>query len=97
MFGAPGPLRAKLGNFELGGWGAHVCYSLPSLGPPPETSMRAFSLFSKIQSATFFESPAQRWEPKPAPRKPCPQRAPVKVPEANRRPDSLRGSRLGKL
>ena len=30
MFGVPGPLGAKLGNFELGGWGAHVCYSLPS-------------------------------------------------------------------
>ena len=27
IFGAPGPLGAKLGNFELGGWGAHVRYS----------------------------------------------------------------------
>ena len=24
MFGVPGPLRAKLGNFELGGWGGHA-------------------------------------------------------------------------
>ena len=31
IFGVPGPLGAKLGNFELGGWGAHVCYSLPRL------------------------------------------------------------------
>ena len=35
MFGVPGPLGAKLGNFELGGWGAYVCYSLPSPGPGP--------------------------------------------------------------
>mmetsp|Transcript_61049 Transcript_61049/g.101319 ORF Transcript_61049/g.101319 Transcript_61049/m.101319 type:complete len:297 (+) Transcript_61049:86-976(+) len=30
-------------------------------------------------------SPARRWEPKSAPRKPCPQRAPVNVPKAPRR------------
>ena len=27
-------MGAKLGNFELRGWGAHVCYSLPSLLEP---------------------------------------------------------------
>lgn len=30
-------------------------------------------------------SPARRWEPKSAPRKPCPQRAPVSVPKPQRR------------
>ena len=29
MFGIPGRLGAKLGDFGLWGWGAHVCYSLP--------------------------------------------------------------------
>lgn len=29
-------------------------------------------------------SPSQKWEPKPAPRKPCPQRTAVKVPRARR-------------
>lgn len=32
------------------------------------------------------QAPAQRWEPKPAPRRPCPQRTAVKVPRANMRP-----------
>lgn len=31
-------------------------------------------------------SPSQRWEPQPAPRKPCPQRAAVRVPRATRQP-----------
>ena len=31
IFGVPGPLGAKLRNFAFGGWGAHVCYSLPSM------------------------------------------------------------------
>merc|ERR1711920_1077744 len=31
-----------------------------------------------------LESPSQRWEPKAAQRKPCPQRAVVKVPQARR-------------
>jgi len=31
-----------------------------------------------------LESPAQRWQPQPAPRKPCPQRAAVKVPKPTR-------------
>ena len=29
MFGVPGTLGAKIRDLGLGGWGAHVCYSLP--------------------------------------------------------------------
>ena len=29
--GIPGPWGAKCRDLEVGGWGAHVCYSLPSL------------------------------------------------------------------
>ena len=42
IFGVPGPLGAKWGNFELRGWGAHVCYSFtPTLVEPRETSGRS--------------------------------------------------------
>ena len=34
MFGVPGQWGAKLGNFELGGGEAHVCYSLPKTEIP---------------------------------------------------------------
>ena len=49
MFVVPGPLGAKLGNFELGGWGAHVCYSLPSSGlkskaPPTAGPLRKLGI-----------------------------------------------------
>ena len=32
MFGVPGTLGAKIPDLGLGGWGAHLCYSLPSPG-----------------------------------------------------------------
>ena len=52
MFGVPGPLGAKLGNFEFGGWGAHVCYSLPRLGAraaPELHSHNPRKKFSKLR------------------------------------------------
>ena len=40
-FGVPGPLGAKLGDFGLGGWGTHACYSLPRfLQPPRATALK---------------------------------------------------------
>ena len=36
MFGVPGPLGAKLGNFELVGWGARA----PGPGPGPDRASK---------------------------------------------------------
>ena len=40
IFGVPGPLGAKLGNSELGGGGAHVCYR--PFGPRKRVRLRSF-------------------------------------------------------
>lgn len=39
---------------------------------------------SSMVSYPRLQSPSQKWEAKPAARKPCPQRAPVRVPKASR-------------
>ena len=67
MFGVPGPLGAKLGNFEFGGWGAHVCYSLPRNRPDSSVlSCPSFLLGSDIHGAGFGAGPgAQKLTARP--------------------------------
>ena len=60
MFGVPGPLGAKLGNFELGGWGARA----PGPGPGPDRASKKGPITVFLKSAKTkncsFSRPTQR-------------------------------------
>ena len=47
MFGVPGPLKAKLGNFELGGWEARA----PGPGPGPDRASKKGPITVFLKSA----------------------------------------------
>ena len=53
MYGVPGPLRVKLGNFELGRWGARA----PGPGPGPDRASKKGPITVFLKSAKMKNLP----------------------------------------